>query len=292
MAGGGGILDTLAEQRGRLHRAEARVAEAVLAAPEIVLRHNLTALSRRIDVSEATIVRFCKSVGCLGFPDFKLRLAEALARGTPYVSQSVGPGDGLGDVAAKVLAAGAAAIDRAAQTLDTAALEKAVDALASARRIICVGFGGSGPVALDACHKLFRLDVPIQSAADEPLARMAAAGLRAGDVLLTISNTGRTLAAIEIARLAREGSATVIALTAPRSALSAAADITIGVTPVEDSEVYTPMASRLAHLAVLDVLAVGLMLRRGPEFRQHLARVKAAANATRLPPEEGPKIHA
>ncbi|MGL1102782.1 SIS domain-containing protein, partial [Vibrio parahaemolyticus] len=89
------------------------------------------------------------------------------------------------------------------------------EALAGARRIICVGFGGSGPVALDAGHKLFRLDVPIQSAADEPRARMAAAGLKTGDALLVISNTGRTVAAVEIARLAREGGATVIALTAP-----------------------------------------------------------------------------
>ena len=43
-----------------------------------------------------------------------------------------------------------------------------------------------------------------------------------------------------------------------------------------DTDPYRPITARLAHLVVIDILAVGLALRRGPDFRR---RMEAAQKA-------------
>lgn len=43
-----------------------------------------------------------------------------------------------------------------------------------------------------------------------------------------------------------------------------------------------PMISRLAQLTIIDVLATGFTLRRGPKFRDNLRRVKEALKDSRI----------
>jgi len=47
------------------------------------------------------------------------------------------------------------------------------------------------------------------------------------------------------------------------------------------------MTSRIVQLTVIDVLATGMTLKRGPEFREHLKRIKESLSATRFNPQPG-----
>lgn len=277
-------LARLRQAQGRLSPAEGKVACAVLASPATAMRASIGALAREAKVSEPTVARFCRSLGFPSFPAFKLALAQTIGRGgTPWVSAGIEPDDPPAVYAAKILRASITAIERAAAGLDAAALERAVGVLAGARQIVVFGLGGSGPVAHDAQHKLARLQIPTVAHIDPILQRMTAVTLTAADALLAISVTGRTLPLIEAVDLAAERGARVIALTAPGSPLAARATVVLGVEPSEDSDVYTPMGSRLAHLALIDVLATGAVLARGSAALTHLAAVKASLAATRLP---------
>ncbi|MCO2665404.1 transcriptional regulator, partial [Pseudomonas aeruginosa] len=42
----------------------------------------------------------------------------------------------------------------------------------------------------------------------------------------------------------------------------------------EDTDIYTPLTSRIAHLVVIDVLAMGVAMARGPDLVNHLKSVK------------------
>jgi RpiR family carbohydrate utilization transcriptional regulator len=276
------LLEQLRARAGDLSKREAAVAALVLADPQQVLRAPLNLLAERADVSQPTVIRFCRSLGCEGLRDFKLRLAQSLAQGTPYVHADVLPGDAAAAYAPKIVGASIEALRTLLADLRPETLERAVALLAGARQIVIFGMGGSGPVALDAQHKFVRLDRPANSTADPLLARMTVATMHPDDLLLLISNTGRTLATIELAQLARSTGVPVLALTAPGSALALAADIAVEIEPAEDLELYTPMASRLAHLATIDVLATGVALSRGSEFPARLARVKQALVVTRI----------
>jgi hypothetical protein len=55
----------------------------------------------------------------------------------------------------------------------------------------------------------------------------------------------------------------------------------------EDTDLFTPMISRLAHLAVVDVLATGIALRRGRVVDENLRRLKARLQIKRLPKNSG-----
>jgi len=50
----------------------------------------------------------------------------------------------------------------------------------------------------------------------------------------------------------------------------------------EDPDVYSPMTSRIAHLAIIDVLAVGVALSAGPELAARLERSKQTLRDKRI----------
>jgi RpiR family transcriptional regulator, carbohydrate utilization regulator len=276
------LLTTLRARRSALSKREAKVASLVLADPQRVLRLPLDKLAAEAEVSQPTVIRFCRSLDCEGLRDFKLRLAASLAGGVPYVHADVEAGDAAAAYAPKVIGAAIAALQAARDRLDAVRLEAAVEILTSARQMVLFGMGGSGPVALDAQHKFLRLDCPAISTADPLLARMMVSVMKPGDLLLLVSNSGRTIATIELAELAGAAGAAILALTAPNSPLAARATIAIEIEPAEDVDLYTPMASRLAHLAMIDVLATGVALKRDGDAPQRLRRVKQALVATRL----------
>ena len=252
-----------------------------MADPNTTIRSSIASLARSAEVSEPTVNRFCRSLDCSGFPDFKLRVAQGLANGTPYVNSNVEPDDSVQDYASKIFEMTMASLDDARSNLDYQIIGRAVDALAQAKKIEFYGLGASASVATDAQHKFFRLNTPVVAYTDIMMQRMSAAAATRGDVVVAISYTGRTKATIEAARLARDAGATVIGITTPGSPLAEHCSINIGVETIEDTDVYTPAISRLVHLTIIDVLATGVTLRRGPDFLDHLKRVKDSIVETR-----------
>ena len=280
------ILQKIQKTRPFLSKSELKVADVVLADPNASIRSSIAALARTADVSEPTVNRFCRSLDCSGFPDFKLRVAQSLASGTPYVNSNVDPNDSVRDFSTKIFELTVSSLEDAKSNLDYETIGKAIDALAGARRIEFYGLGASASVALDAQHKFFRLNTPVVAYTDVMMQRMSASAASRGDAIVIISYTGRTIATVEAAKLAREAGATVIGITMSDSPLAQHCSLVIGVETAEDTDVYTPAVSRLVHLVVIDVLATGVTLKRGPDFVDHLKKIKNSLKATRFTRDE------
>ena len=264
-----------------LSPSEAGVASAVLAKPSEIVGMSIAALARRVGVSEPSVARFCKSLGFSGFREFKIALTFAIARGVPFVHGDVGGEDGAGDVLAKVMNRAIASLAVLRDSIDPAALERAIEMIAGARRLEFYGQGNSGIVAQDAQHKFFRLGIPTVAYSDPHVHSMAAALLGAGDVAVVFSAGGRTLDIIRSATIARNAGATVIAMTVAGSPLAKQSDIVVATDLFEDQDIYSPMTSRLSHLAMIDVLAVGVAMRLGPGIARTLEKAKAAVREKR-----------
>lgn len=275
-------MQKISKARTSLSKSELKVADVVLADPNTTIRSSIASLARSAEVSEPTVNRFCRSLDCTGFPDFKLKVAQGLANGTPYVSNNVEADDSVADYSTKIFDMTLASLDDTRSRLDHQIIGRAVDALAQAKKIEFYGLGASASVAIDAQHKFFRLNTPVVAYTDIMMQRMSAAATSRGDVIVAISYTGRTIATIEAAKLAREAGATVIGITAANSPLAEHCNINIAVDTIEDTDVYTPTISRLVHLTIIDVLATGVTLRRGPEFFEHLKKVKSSLVETRF----------
>ena len=279
------LLEDIQSRLDSLNKSERKVAEAILRDPSAATRYSIAALARAADVSEPTVNRFCRGFSATGFPDFKIRLAQSIATGTPYVGQNVEPDDTVAEFADKIMLSTIASLDKARQSLDPKALGTVIDYLIQAKQINFFGMGGSASVALDAQHKFFRFNIPVTSYDDALMQRMVAAGSQVGDVIVLISYTGRTKEAVEIAKVARANGATVIGITNPESPLAECCTAVLGVTAPEDTEVYMPMSSRIIHLTVIDILATGVTLKRGKDFLNHLKKIKESLKATRYPLE-------
>lgn len=277
------LLADIEAARERISKAEQRVADYVLGHPDEIMNLSIAALAGRIGVSQPTVARFCLALGFTGFKEFKLRLVQSLAGGVPFVHRDVGVGDPASALVAKVLDRTIAALMRVRNELDAAALDQAIHLLANARTIEFYGAGNSGIIAADAQHKFFRLGVPTVAYSDAHIHGMAATLLQPGDVVVAISNTGRTRDLLRSVECARQAGAAVVGITASGSPLAKLSTVALCADVEEDPDVYSPMTSRIAHLAIVDVLAVGVALSRGPGLLARLEKAKQSLRERRVP---------
>jgi RpiR family carbohydrate utilization transcriptional regulator len=271
------IVSRLRRMEASLRPSEQRVAEAVLADPGFATHASIAELARRARVSEPSVTRFCRALGCDSVRDFKVRLAQNLAVASPYLERRPQDGapDDVAQLADRVLDSVIEAVTAVRNQLDPQPLRQAIEAIARARRLDIYGVGGgSHAVGRDAYLRFFRLDLPTDFHADAQLQRMSAATLGPGDCVLAICNSGRFRDLVESVEIARQYGATTVALTRPGTPLARAAEILLAAAPPEDTDIFKPTASRLAHMAVIDVVATGVAMRRGPAALESLRRVK------------------
>nr|WP_086940547.1 MurR/RpiR family transcriptional regulator [Thaumasiovibrio occultus] len=279
-------LEKIQKNLDQFSKSERKVAEVIIASPQSAIHSSIATLAKMADVSEPTVNRFCRRLDTKGFPDFKLHLAQSLANGTPYVNRNVEEHDSADAYTTKIFESTMACLDVAKNSIDSHQINRAVDLLTQAKKIAFFGLGASAAVAHDAMNKFFRFNIPVICFDDVVMQRMSCINCNDGDVIVLISHTGRTKSLVEVARLARENQATVIAITAQDSPLAKECSLVITVDAPEDTDVYMPMASRVVQMTVIDVLATGFTLRRGTSFRDNLKRVKEAIKDSRFSKED------
>jgi RpiR family carbohydrate utilization transcriptional regulator len=268
------ILEVVTTMLDQLRRSDRKVANLVLANPGFVLNATLSKVAARADVSEPTVIRFCDAIGCAGFQAFKLRLAQSVALGMPATHSVLSSNDSTSVIADKIFDYTMNSLNWARRQLDKQALMQAIVALEKAKRIEFFGFGASGILAADAQQKFPLFGVPCLAHTDSHQQFIAAAMMQKGDVAVAISNTGQTLAIIEIARVAKQNHATVIGISGTESPLLKHCDIRLIVETLENTDMYTPTISRIAGLVIIDILATGVALRRDAAHDARLASMK------------------
>lgn len=277
------MLERIRASIPALPPAEQRVARLVVADPRAFATAPVAVLAERAEVSKPTVVRFCRSVGYDGLVDFKRKLAGSVNEGVPFVHRAVDEDDKTGDIIVKVIDNAVAALLRYRNDAAGHAFERAIEMLAEAgrsgHRVEFHGVGNSGIVAQDAQHKLFRLGIHAAAVSDGHVQVMSATMLKPGDVLVVISNSGRSRDLIDAAEIARRKGASIIVITASGSPLaqmaqSHANQVLLAVDHPEDYDRYSPMVSRLLHLTVIDILTTGVALRLPGELRAMLAEIK------------------
>ena len=262
---GSAILGQIRRARTELSPAELRVAEHILAHPRAALNDPIAEIAKAAQVSQPTVIRFCRSLGCEGLSDFKLRLASGLTGTVPVTHTQVTNDDSMLELGAKVLGNTASAILQVRSQLNREMIDRAIELLIRADRVEFFAVGHYGVVAQDAQFKFLRFGVSSGAYTDPRLQLLAASVLKPGDVAVVISSSGRLPELLELVEKVRERGAYVVAITASQSPLARKADAALIVDHVEDISTHLPMISRILHLLVIDILAVGVAMRRNPE---------------------------
>nr|WP_206314243.1 MurR/RpiR family transcriptional regulator [Streptomyces coryli] len=248
-------------------RSMQRVAEAVAGDPAGCAALTVTGLAERTGTSEATVVRTARLLGYPGYRDLRLALAAAAAQQeagqAPSVTADIAVDDPVADVIVKLARDEQQALADTAAGIDPVQLEAAVAAMATARRIDVYGIGASNLVGQDLVQKLLRIGSIAHAPVDPHLAVTNAVQLRAGDVAIAITHSGRTVDVIEPLRVAFDHGATTIAITGrPDGPISQYADHVLTTSTGRESELRpAAMSSRTGQLLVVDCLFIGVAQR-------------------------------
>jgi RpiR family carbohydrate utilization transcriptional regulator len=277
------LIRRIADSQSVLRKSEAKVASFVLENANDVINMRIVDLAASAEVSEPTVIRFCRAIGYNGFKAFKLQLAQQLGLGGVYTQFAVDDTDTVTDLRNKVFDTTVGSLITVRDELDPSVMEKAINTISKARRVEFYGFGASGSVAADAQHKFFRLQLSTSAYTDPHIQHMSAISLGSEDVVVAISQSGQSRALLQSVRLAREAGATVIGLAPMNTPLSQQCSIPIYVNMKEDHQAFAPVSSRIAHLVVIDVLATGVALHRKPLLKDHLKRLKKSQKSLRTP---------
>ena len=280
------LIRRIADNQQKLRKSEAKVASYVLANANDVIKMRIVDLAANSEVSEPTVIRFCRALGFDGFQSFKLQLAQQLGMGSVYTQFAVDDNDTVTDLRNKVFDTTVGSLLTVRGELNADVLEQAISTISNARRVEFYGFGASGSVAADAQHKFFRLQLSTAAYTDPHIQHMSAIALESDDVVVAISQSGEAQALLQSVHLAREAGAKVIGLAPENTSLSKQCSIPIYVNMEEDLQSYTPVSSRIAHLVVIDVLATGVARHRKPLLKEHLKRLEKSQRALRTPRSE------
>jgi DNA-binding MurR/RpiR family transcriptional regulator len=240
---------------------------------------SVDALAAQARVSTPTIMRTARQLGFEGVREFKVALAQDLARATP-VHRSVNLKDSTGDIVQKILGGAAASITGLQQQLQTGTLEKAAQLLARAQRIDCYSVGATSAfMTSDLQGRLFRLGRNAHAFHDAHLQLISAATLGPGGVAVAISHVGRMPFMLEAVGFAKSQGAPVIAITQPNTPLAELADVVISVTVPPDAVMRVGTEAYIAHLLVIELLMVLVLKALGPKAARQLRQFRSVLQA-------------
>ncbi|TFH92193.1 MurR/RpiR family transcriptional regulator [Vibrio ouci] len=271
------IISRITERFSALRDAEKKVAKLIMDDIETAANASITELAESAEVSEATITRFAKAVGCKNVRDMKIKLAQTLTVGQRFILE---PPDQSGYQG--IYESIKQSLDINRNLVNEADIETAVEWLHGARQVISIGMGGGSTIASQEMqHRLFRLGYAVVSYNDGLMSRMVASTADSNDVLVMLSATGYTPTIVETAELAKEYGVKVIAITPKATPLSDIADLTLPIEHQETDFIYKPSASRYAMLALVDVLSMALAVNHKRRSRDKLRRLKLALDSYR-----------
>jgi DNA-binding MurR/RpiR family transcriptional regulator len=256
-----GIRSRLSE----LSLVEARVARTILEQGDRLLYQSASEVASLAGAALSTVVRTCQALGFKGFQDLKLSLAR---EGRPAAAEEIQGEVHLGDSPAVVLAklrdGAREAVDLGIAHVDPDAFTAAVSAVSRARRVLCLGVGTSAPLAQDVAYRLLWVGIEADAPTDPHVQHVRATLLEPEDLALVVSHTGSTRETVAAARAASAAGATVVVVSSfPRSPLAETASITLVAATRETSYRVEALASRIAHLVILDALWVAIAVQAG-----------------------------
>jgi DNA-binding MurR/RpiR family transcriptional regulator len=273
----GNIFEKINSEYYQLTNAEKRVADYVAAQQQTVQFMSISELAEEVGVAEATVCRFCKSLGYRGYSAFKLAVANSSASQVEASSGSreIGSEDSIAELSQKLYTVDLDAMTQTMEMIQPDQIQLAADLLMSAGKVLCMGQGGSMILSQECAHLFSTVQPNFYAVVDSHLQAIAAAQLNPEDVVLYFSYSGSTKELVKNLRIVRERRAKVILVTRfPKSPGAAYADVVLQCGSRESPLQGGSVAARIAQLYLLDVL-FGEMCRR--DLKTYAARRKRVA---------------
>lgn len=272
-----GFLVRVQAMYSSLRDSEKKIADYIKENYQNIMNLTITELAEKSGTSEAAVVRLCKSLGYKGFQEFKIKAAQDVIQPSRQVHEAIERDDDLPTIKKKVFNAHIQTLIDTLEILNDEDFEKAVDLIANANRLEFYGEGGSGVVALDAQHKFLKIGLKSFASIDSNLQAMLASLLQKGDVVVGISHSGASRNLIESLEIAKKMGASIIAITNySKSPILKVSDVVLFTISKETAFKSYAMSSRIAELAIIDALVMGVAFKNYEESFKNIQKTRDA----------------
>ncbi len=251
-----------------------KVANLILQQPEMAIYASVNEVAAAAQVSEATVMRFCRILGFKGFQDFKIALARELVAPRQKMQEEAGADDPA-TLVRRIFKANTSALENTLEVLDLSQLQQAVQFFLTCRRLVIIGVNGSASTAQYAGLRFTPLGLDVHCFTEFYQIFTAVAILTEGDAVLVLSHSGSTRETLEAARVAKDSGARVIAITSNTLApLARIADLVLLTSGRELIIPRAGLASFLCQVAIIDSLFALLQQARPEETRANLLKIE------------------
>lgn len=268
----------------QLKPAEKRVAQYIIDNHEEVIHLSITKLARAADVSEATVVKFCQHIGYSGYQELKIMLAQVEKKGEKErIYGEIEADDQTDEIINKIFQIYEHTMNSTKKLLLQSNIEKAIQLLIESNRIYFFGFGASGIVAEDSELKFKRINYAAEALIDNHRQKTMASLLSKDDLVVAISDSGRTKELMESLKVAKNANANILAITSNMgSPITEIADLVLLTSSKETPFRGSALASRMAQLAVIDVLFLGAATSQYEKTTEALNKTRVVMQDSRI----------
>ena len=272
-------------QYNTFNETERKIADYIINNTKDLIYSTISQVAEKLQVSDATIFRFCKKNSLKGFQELKITLATELTEGihNNYGNEQINENDTEQTIINKVFKANITALNDTLLSVDSKLIEKASNDILAADQIVFYGSGGSGIIAMDAHHKFLRTGLKVSVYTDNHLQLMSVSQLTKNDLIITISHSGSNLDMINLLNIAKENGTKSIAITSfTKCPVGDKADIHLNAISQETGYQFEAFSSRIAHLTIIDTLYMSVILKRKELTRTSIQKMRRAIAYTKI----------
>ena len=251
------VMLNMLKYKEDLSMAERAVLDYLIENKAVLKDFNVEKIAEAAYTSPASVVRMCKKLGYRGFKDFKIDFILSNAKievpeNREYKDVILSKESNYGKT---VIENNIRILEDTLKIHDPIALHKAAEAIMKSRKVLIFGKGSSYLVCKDLEMKLRRINKFAIAQGESHEQLIDASFINYNDVVVFVSNSGKTKEIISAALLAKEKKATIISIVKLGSSLLAElSDIVLYTTTLEGEFRSAAMTSRISQFCVVDAL--------------------------------------
>ncbi len=251
------VMLNMLKYKENLSMAERAVLDYLIENKAVLKDFYVEKIAQAAYASPASVVRMCKKLGYKGFKDFKIDFILSNAKveipeSKEYNDVILSKNSNYGE---SVIQNNIRILEETLKIHDPVALHKAAESIMKARRVFIFGKGSSYLVCKDLEMKLRRINKLAIAQGESHEQLIDASFLNQNDVVVLISNSGKTPEIVSAALLVKEKKAKIISIVKIGSSyLADLSDIILYTTSLEGEFRSAAMTSRMSQLCVVDAL--------------------------------------
>lgn len=228
---------------------------------------SITEFSEKVNVGDATMLRFCRKLGLKGYSEFRFLL-----------SQNVNNTENdTGNEATKILDNMMLALKSTYDLLDYEQIKNAANIILQAKNIYAFGSGNSGVAAQEFRNKVLRYGLNVINFSDSHFQLISTSIMNENDVLILFSVSGQTKDMINLSKMAaRQGVSLIVVTNYLKSPLAKFATALLYVVGKSSPLNSGSIVSKVSQLYIVDVLSKEILQQMGNSAEENLRRTALA----------------